>query len=126
MIVNEAYDFVVTNQGLRYYAKSPEQIIFVLIFAVVLGFAINGFVRLKPETQRRAKLIGLALISLAMTWFAASFGWTLIVTASMWLSFDELHMKVMPVVAVLAMAGLSLLFWFEFFQVLRHRETKFL
>jgi hypothetical protein len=56
LTVREVYDFLVTNEGLRYFSSEPRRILYVLLLGIAGGSVAFGLSRLSPRSQRTLKL----------------------------------------------------------------------
>ena len=122
LMIHDAYEFVVTDQGLRYYLSEPKRLLYVLALALAGGMVAWVISRLSPQAQRGLKLSALGLFALALTTFLGLF-----VFYSIRLSDAITSSAIGWVVAALAMfGGLATVFWCEFWRVWKTGSTKFL
>jgi len=74
MFAWDIYDFLITNDGIRYYSSNPQRLVFPIFLGVVIGTIAFAISRLSTDTQRRVKVGSLAtlgvLLSAALIYFA--------------------------------------------------------
>ena len=56
LIIHDIYEFVVTNEGIRYYSSEPIRLACVVLLGVTGGIVAFGISRLSPDSQRNVKL----------------------------------------------------------------------
>lgn len=66
MTVWEIYEFLVTNEGVRYFTSDPRRLLPVVFLGVAGGIVAFGVSRLSPRSQRILNLIALSIFGLFM------------------------------------------------------------
>lgn len=64
MIAWELYDFLVTNNGVRYYSSEPRRLVVVVLLSIAAGIVAFGISRLSPGSQRSLKLATLGTLGI--------------------------------------------------------------
>jgi hypothetical protein len=64
LIIHDLYEFVVTNEGIRYFSSEPIRLAYVVLLGVAGGIVAFGISRLSPESQRNLKLFALGVFGL--------------------------------------------------------------
>ncbi len=59
LVIQDIYEFFVTNEGIRYFSSKPARLLYVMLLGVAGGVAAFGISRLSPASQRRLKLLAL-------------------------------------------------------------------
>lgn len=59
LIIHDIYEFVVTNEGIRYFSSEPIRLAYVVLLGVTSGIVAFGISRLSPDSQRNLKLFAL-------------------------------------------------------------------
>ena len=59
LIIHDIYEFVVTNEGIRYFSSEPIRLAYVVLLGVMGGIIALGISRLSPDSQRNLKLFAL-------------------------------------------------------------------
>ncbi len=59
LIIHDLYEFIVTNEGIRYFSSEPIRLAYVALLGVVGGMIAFGISRLSPASQRNLKLFAL-------------------------------------------------------------------
>lgn len=121
-ILWQIFDFVVVNEGIRYFAAEPIRILLALGVGVIGGLGVLGWHQL-PERQRRvAKLILSTSCAIALSAFAVSF------VSLLW----SLKSTDVALPSPWQIAGITIGFvilggfaWWEFFRTLKHKESLF-
>jgi hypothetical protein len=122
LLVHDVYEFVTSDDGLRYYTSEPRRLLYVLGLALGGGFAAFLFSRLKPQLQRGLKMSALGLVGASFTMCVWLFPYVL-------LRFRELltwHDGGLIAVGSMGCGALAGYFWFEFIQVWKTGKTRFM
>jgi hypothetical protein len=59
LIIQGIYEFVVTNEGIRYFLSAPMRLVYAVLLGVAGGIVAFGVSRLSPASQRNVKLLAL-------------------------------------------------------------------
>ncbi len=122
LMIHDAYGFIVTDQGLRYYLSEPKRLLYVLGLALVGGVVAWVISRLSPQAQRGLRLLALGIFALALTAFLGLF-----VYFSLKLPDVMTSGATGWLVSALVMFGsLAIVFWCEFVRVWKTGRTRFL
>jgi hypothetical protein len=116
LVVHEVYDFLVTNEGVRYFSSDARRLIYVMLLGIAAGMIAFGISRLSPRSQRKLKLVGLGTLGVFVTGGYAFCAYVLSSAASVTPGADIRGWAVTVLVSGVVVAALV---WFEFLQVLR-------
>ncbi|MBI3416927.1 MAG: hypothetical protein HY043_16675 [Verrucomicrobia bacterium] len=122
LLLWEAYDFVVVNEGVRYFRDQPIQLLWAAGGGIVGGFAVVGFLRLPEHQRHAAKLTALVCCAIALTIFAVSF------IRILWLlhSSELVKPSFWQIVEIaIGLLGLSGFAWLEFIRVFKRKKSLF-
>ena len=75
LIIHDIYEFIVTNEGIRYFSSEPIRLAYVVLLGVAGGMIALGISRLSPASQRRLKLFALGAFGLFLIGAAVFAGW---------------------------------------------------
>ncbi len=116
LIIHDIYEFVVTNEGIRYFSSEPKRLLYVLLLGALGGLIALAISRLSPDSQRRLKLTGLGALGVSLTCGLAFFGFVIVSTGPM---VRDAGMFWWVAVGLFGMGVAAGLVWLEFRQVLR-------
>ena len=118
-IVWTIYEFVVVNEGIRYFASRPQHLLHVLGFALAGTGLVVAFSRLSSRLRRG---LGLALLGSVASGTAAFLGLFIhdLITLPQPLLESGLREGLLLVVPAFLLA--ASLFWFEFVRLLRQKR----
>jgi len=66
LIIHDLCEFLVTNEGIRYFSSEPQRLLYVVLLAVAGGVMALGISRLSPGSQRTLKLAALGTFGTAL------------------------------------------------------------
>jgi hypothetical protein len=116
LTVHEVYEFLVTNEGIRYFSSQPRRLLYVMMLGVAGGIVACGISRLSPGSQRKLKLTTLGAIGTILPGAFGCLGFVLTWAAPM---VTESGMWGWMAAALVLFAVLGGLVWLEFRQVWR-------
>ena len=122
LLIHEAYEFVATNDGLRYYTSEPRRLLYVLGLALGGGLAAFLFSRLTPQVQRGLKMSALALAGFSLTTGVVLFAYVVLQFPEL-LTWRDGGLIALVLIVCGAMAGY---FWFELIHVWKTGKTRFM
>ena len=120
LTVWEAYDFLVTNDGVGYFTSNPRRLLYVVAIGVGGGLLALAFSRVSPVTRRALRLAALGGFAACVTAFLAVFATRLASFAPM---VTESGMWGWVVAALASLSVVAVLVWLEFYLVWRRHET---
>lgn len=109
----EVYDFVVTNEGVRYFSSEPRRLAYVMILGLTGGLVAFGISRQSPGSQRTLMLTALGTFGVLLLGVLGLFAYHLTRAASI---VSEAGMWGWMAAAIVSVAVLAGLVWFEFHQ----------
>jgi H+/Cl- antiporter ClcA len=113
MTIREVYEFLVTNEGVRYFSSEPKRLLYVILLGAVGGLVALWISRLSPGFQRRLKLAALGAFGVFLTGGLAFFGLVIATTAPV---VREAGMFWWVIAGLLGMSIAAGLVWLEFRQ----------
>lgn len=119
LTVWEAYGFLVTNDGVGYFASHPRRLLYAVAIGVGGGFLTLAFSRVSPVTLRTLRLAALGGFAACVTLFLTIFATRLVSFAPMVTEAGMWGWVIAGLVSLLAVAALV---WFEFYSVWRRHE----
>ena len=119
LTVWEAYDFLVTNDGVGYFTLHPRRLLYVVAIGVGGGLLAFGFSRLAPLPRRALKLAALGGFAACVTVFLIILAMRLASFAPM---ITESGMWGWVVTALASLTVVAVLVWLEFYSVWRQHE----
>jgi hypothetical protein len=114
-----AYEFLVVNEGIQYFASRPRQLLLVLGIALAGTGLVVVFGRLSSRLRRGLGLVLLGSVATGTTAFLGLFVHDLITLPPPLLESGLREGLLLVVPAFLLAASL---FWFEFVRLLRHQH----
>src|SRR5258708_2248471 len=90
LTIRDVYEFVVSNEGVRYFSSDPRRLLYVVLLGVGGGVVAFMISRFSPEPQRKLKLAALggfgALVTCVLGLFAYHLTWAsrMVTEAGMW------------------------------------------
>lgn len=113
LIIHDIYEFLVTNEGVRYYSSEPKRLLYALFLGVAGGLVALWISRLSPGCQRRLKLAALGALAVFLTGELAFLGFVIATTAPM---VREAGMFWWAIAGLFGMSVAAGLVWVEFRQ----------
>jgi hypothetical protein len=120
LTIRDIYEFIVTNEGVRYFSSAPRRLLYVLLLGIGGGIVAFVISRLSPASQRSLKLMALGGFGCLLVAATAFFGYVLCSLPAPPLT--EAHLSGLAAAVFCSMAAFAVLVWLEFRQV--WRQTK--
>ena len=115
----EIYDFVVTNDGIHYFASRPQRLLNISGIALAGGVLTLLISKLSPTARRRLTLVTLASIAAIATMIVAAFVAAMTTYSS---EITDLGSWRLSLLALGSLAAVASVVWFEFVFTLRRDE----
>ena len=122
LLIHDAYQFVVTDEGMRYYTSEPRRLLYVVCLALGGGLVALLLSRLSPQLQRGLKLSAIGLLGSAFTIFVGLFAFFGLRVTELLTLKDAALMAT----GFVAFGGMAAYFWFEFIHLWRTGKTRFM
>jgi drug/metabolite transporter (DMT)-like permease len=120
-IVDCIHDFI-SSDGIHYFSEEPHRLLFVAVIGIAGGLAMFAFSALSPRFQRGVKLVLLGSCASFVTVAGGYFTCLFFRLAHSPPLYPALPWHLVGFV-VLGAVGIASLLWFEFYQVLRSRDS---
>lgn len=120
LIIRDIYEFLVTNEGVRYFSSAPRRLLYVLLLGIGGGIVAFVISRLSPASQRSLKLLALGGFGCLLVAATGFFGYLLCSLPAAPLT--EAHLGWSIAAVFCSMAAVAVLVWLEFRQVWRHKQ----
>jgi ABC-type Fe3+-siderophore transport system permease subunit len=121
LTIMDAYNFLVTDDGVRYFVSEPTRLFYVVAIALVGGGLALAFSRLSPITRRKLTLLTLGCFAACATGFAV---FLVICLVSFSTTVAESGNRRWIIVALGSLIVVAMLIWFEFYQFWRRGKSR--
>ena len=112
MTIREVYDFLVTNEGVRYFSSDPRRLLYVILLGVGGGLSTLWISGLSPGFRRRLKLAALGAFGVFLTGGLAFFCFVITTTAPMARETGRFWWMIAGLLGMCFAVGLV---WWEFY-----------
>jgi len=101
------------SDAVQHFSSQPRDLLYVLVIAVLGGFAALGFTRLSPRTQRHVRIFAWGAAATTLTLFVGYFAFRLASLSSL---VVESGGSPWVALALLLFSGIAAYLWFEFYR----------